>query len=108
MTIGERLRGLRLARNMSQEEVARHIGVTRSAYSHYEINNRQPVYSNLNKLALLFDVPIDYILNEDRTDYARETKQLLQLWHSLDHSSRQHTLHILRQSIQQADHPAQP
>ncbi|MBN3527531.1 helix-turn-helix domain-containing protein [Paenibacillus apiarius] len=108
MTIGERLRCLRLARNMSQQEVARHIGVTRSAYSHYEINNRQPVYSTLNKLALFFDVPIDYILNEDRTDYARETKQLLQLWHALDRSSRQHTLHILRQCILQPDHPDKP
>jgi transcriptional regulator with XRE-family HTH domain len=51
MNMGERLRELRLRRKISQEEVARHIGITRSAYSHYEINNRQHVYDTLIKLA---------------------------------------------------------
>jgi transcriptional regulator with XRE-family HTH domain len=62
MKMGERLKALRLARNISQEEVARQIGITRSAYSHYEINNRQPVYETLIKLAAFFDVSLDYII----------------------------------------------
>lgn len=62
MNMGERLRELRLRRKISQEEVARHIGITRSAYSHYEINNRQPIYETLIKLAAYFDVSLDYII----------------------------------------------
>ncbi len=54
MTMGDRLRELRLRKNISQEEVARRVGITRSAYSHYEINNRQPVYETLIKLANFF------------------------------------------------------
>ncbi|EPY07595.1 XRE family transcriptional regulator [Paenibacillus sp. E194] len=99
MTFGERLRNLRTARNMSQEQVARHIGLTRSAYSHYEINNRQPVYTTLLKLAVLFDVSVDYLINDNSYLESRETNQLLQLWHGLDADSRQQTLQLMRQSL---------
>lgn len=99
MTFGERLRNLRTARNMSQEQVARHIGLTRSAYSHYEINNRQPVYTTLLKLAVLFDVSVDYLINDNSYMGSHETNQLLQLWHGLDADSRQQTLQLMRQSL---------
>lgn len=99
MTFGERLRNLRTARNMSQEQVARHIGLTRSAYSHYEINNRQPVYTTLLKLAVLFDVSVDYLINDNSYLESHETNQLLQLWHGLDTDSRQQTLQLMRQSL---------
>lgn len=99
MTFGERLRNLRTARNMSQEQVARYIGLTRSAYSHYEINNRQPVYTTLLKLAVLFDVSVDYLINDNSYLELRETNQLLQLWHGLDADSRQQTLQLMRQSL---------
>ncbi|NEZ43879.1 helix-turn-helix domain-containing protein [Paenibacillus alvei] len=99
MTFGERLRNLRTVRNMSQEQVARHIGLTRSAYSHYEINNRQPVYSTLLKLTVLFDVSVDYLINDHSYIESHETNQLLQLWHGLDADSRQETLQLMRQSI---------
>ncbi|EPY12338.1 MULTISPECIES: helix-turn-helix domain-containing protein [Paenibacillus] len=99
MTFGERLRNLRTARNMSQEQVARHIGLTRSAYSHYEINNRQPVYTTLLKLAVLFDVSVDYLINDNSYLESHETNQLLQLWHGLDADSRQQTLQLMRQSL---------
>ncbi|SDE73283.1 Helix-turn-helix domain-containing protein [Paenibacillus sp. cl6col] len=99
MTFGERLRNLRTARNMSQEQVARHIGLTRSAYSHYEINNRQPVYTTLLKLAVLFDVSVDYLINDNSFLESHETNQLLQLWHGLDADSRQQTLQLMRQSL---------
>lgn len=99
MTFGERLRNLRTVRNMSQEQVARHIGLTRSAYSHYEINNRQPVYSTLLKLAVLFDVSVDYLINDNSYIESHETNQLLQLWHGLDADSRQQTLQLMRQSL---------
>ena len=62
MTMGDRLRELRLRKNMSQEEISKQIGITRSAYSHYEINNRQPVYETLIKLSTFFDVSLDYII----------------------------------------------
>lgn len=101
MTIGERLRRLRVSRKWSQEEVARQIGVTRSAYSHYEINSRQPVYDTVCKLATLFDVPIDYLIDHTIEDAQPvETKRLLTLWQSMDEATREQTLGMMLYVIQ--------
>ena len=104
MTIGERLRRLRLSRNWSQEEVARQIGVTRSAYSHYEINSRQPIYDTICKLAIIFDVSIDYLINFDNEDHQpEETKRLLKLWQSMDEQTREQALSMMQHVSQQAN-----
>ncbi|MCG7406698.1 helix-turn-helix domain-containing protein [Paenibacillus sp. ACRRX] len=104
MTIGERLRRLRMSRKLSQEEVARHIGVTRSAYSHYEINSRQPVYDTIRKLAVLFDVSIDYLVNADNQDKQPvETQRLLQMWQSMDEHSREQTLSMMQHVMKHSE-----
>ncbi|WP_276351490.1 helix-turn-helix domain-containing protein [Cohnella caldifontis] len=105
MNIGERLRELRLSRNISQEEVARHIGITRSAYSHYEINNRQPVYETLIKLAAFFDVSIDYMLGGSAAKHrsepmeARDTREILHLLRNMDQDQRKKTIRLMSDLI---------
>ncbi|WP_328805265.1 helix-turn-helix domain-containing protein [Paenibacillus albicereus] len=86
MTMGDRLRELRLSKNLSQEEVSRHIGITRSAYSHYEINNRQPVYETLMKLAAFFEVSLDYMIGGDQnqSDSQQLNKDTLDLLQTLN------------------------
>lgn len=104
MTIGERLRRLRLSRKWSQEEVARRIGVTRSAYSHYEINSRQPVYETVCKLAILFDVSIDYLINHDNLDMQPvETKRLLVLWQTMDEQTREQAFNMIQYVAQNSN-----
>ncbi|WP_195570825.1 helix-turn-helix transcriptional regulator [Paenibacillus sp. 1001270B_150601_E10] len=104
MSLGKRLRQLRRQRKWSQEQVARQIGVTRSAYSHYEINSRQPVYDTICKLSVLFEVSIDYLINPDIEDVEpAKTKILLQLWQAMDEADKEHTLnmmaHVVKQSV---------
>ncbi|MFC4598016.1 helix-turn-helix domain-containing protein [Cohnella hongkongensis] len=101
MTMGDRLRELRLQRKISQEEVARHIGITRSAYSHYEINNRQPVYDTLIKLASFFDVSLDYIIggtetrsSVDPTD-SSATGDILTLLQRMNREQREQSLSLI-------------
>lgn len=53
---------LREERNLSQEEIAQFLGVTRQAYSRYEREERELNYKSLVKLSKFFDVSIDYIL----------------------------------------------
>jgi transcriptional regulator with XRE-family HTH domain len=92
MSMGYRLRELRLSRQISQEEVARHIGITRSAYSHYEINNRQPVYDTLIKLAAYFDVTLDYIIGGSRQhaqSASPDTKDTQEILHLLQHMNKE-------------------
>lgn len=60
----ERLRSLREKKGLSQSQVADIIGVTRTAYIHYETGRYQPV-RKLKELCKLFDVSSDYILGND-------------------------------------------
>ncbi|XEC92648.1 helix-turn-helix domain-containing protein [Paenibacillus tarimensis] len=104
--MGDRLRELRLKKNMSQEEVARHIGITRSAYSHYEINNRQPVYDTLIKLAHLFEVSLDYMIGGDTSKQdgiAPDTFEIIRLLNNMDQEQRKRSIAKMMQLIQQAE-----
>ena len=65
MTVtGDRLRALRQNLGISQEEVAKKLGISRPAYVNYEQGKSQPV-RKLKELATLFDVTTDYILGKD-------------------------------------------
>jgi len=102
MTMGNRLRQLRLKRSISQEEVAKHIGITRSAYSHYEINNRQPVYETLLKLASFYDVSLDYIIGRDTSDkpgVPEDTVEIINFLNTLDNSERKTKIDMMMSVI---------
>jgi len=58
--IGNRIRNVRA--HFSQEEFARRLGISLSAYRNYEYGERTPPGDVLVKLSSLFDVPADWIL----------------------------------------------
>ena len=60
----QRLRELREAKGLSQNEVAKLIGVTRTAYLHYETGRYKPI-RKIKELCNLFNVTSDYILGTD-------------------------------------------
>lgn len=57
-----RLRLLRVASGMKQEDIARELEVGRSAYAYYELSRSKPDYDALMKLAKLFNVTVDYLI----------------------------------------------
>lgn len=59
-----RLRELRLNKGLRQEQVARLIGVNKSAISTYENDARQPSFEILVRLANLYRVSTDYLLGQ--------------------------------------------
>ncbi len=61
-SIGERIRELRQSKNLRQEQVAKIIGVDRSAVTAYENGTRQPTFDTLVSMARLFHVSTDYLL----------------------------------------------
>lgn len=63
--IGKRLRAARLARKLTQQNVADILGMTVNAYQKYEQSERSPSLETLVKLADLFHVPTDWILCRD-------------------------------------------
>ena len=59
-----RLRELRLSKGLRQEQVAKLIGVNKSAISTYENDTRQPSFEILVRLANLYRVSTDYLLGQ--------------------------------------------
>lgn len=62
---GDKIRELRENLNMTQEEFAKAINISRSALSNYERSFRQPEYDVLKKIAKFCNVTTDYILELD-------------------------------------------
>ena len=61
-----RLRELRKIKQLSQEDVAKYLGITRTAYNKYESGNIRPT-RKLNELAILFNVSVDYLLGREES-----------------------------------------
>ena len=47
--------------------MAKILGISRQAYSNYELGNREADYSTLKKLSNYFGVTVDYLLGETDT-----------------------------------------
>ena len=66
------LKKLRKEKGLLQDDVARHLGLTRPAYSHYETGRRIPDAAMLEKLADLYGVTTDDILGRSDKPFGRE------------------------------------
>ncbi len=62
MKLSERMKMLRLERGLRQEDTAKELGISMSAYCRYEYGKREPNASTLWRMADLFDVSIDYLV----------------------------------------------
>ena len=62
MELKQRLKELRLEKNMTQADVARMMNMSKMAVSHWEKGNSEPSIEQLKKLAKFFDVSIDYLV----------------------------------------------
>ena len=60
--LGEKIKMLRMSKNITQTVLASRLGITKSVVSAYENSIRYPSYDVLVKLANIFDVSTDYLL----------------------------------------------
>lgn len=63
--IGGKIAELRKEQGLNQKELAKKIGVSRSALSLYEIDRREPDLETVKKIASLFGVTTDYLLGAE-------------------------------------------
>lgn len=76
MLLGEKLRRLRIARQLSQEQLADKLQVSRQAISKWELGESIPDTENLILLSKFYGVSIDYLLlNELNISSELETKR---------------------------------
>ena len=64
MKFNERLKELRLSRELTQEEFAKRIGISRSAVGMYEKGKREPDFETLELFADFFNVDMNYLLGK--------------------------------------------
>lgn len=65
--MSEKIRELRIAKNISQVELGRLLGVTKQSVSNWENNNILPSIEMLRKLATFFSVSADFLLDLNET-----------------------------------------
>ena len=63
-SIGQRFKNVRKVLNMSQEEFASSLGITKQAISNFEHSKSLPSMVILNKMLLNFDVNLNYLVSE--------------------------------------------
>lgn len=64
MTTGEKIAALRKGNNITQEQLAELLGVTRQSVSRWEMDLAFPETEKLIRLSKLFSCSIDYLLSE--------------------------------------------
>lgn len=69
MSIGERISDLRKSKNISQEQLARYLGISRQAVSKWENDLSSPDTLNLIKLADLLETEVAYLATGQKPVY---------------------------------------
>lgn len=87
----DRLKELRAAAGLTQQDVAKFLGVERSTYVKYERGNSDPPTPTLIRLADYFGVSVDYIIGHNPSQasvmlpkISKDDISLLEKFHSLD------------------------
>ena len=70
---GDKLKAMRTARALSQEQLAKRLNVTKSMISAYENSVRLPSYDVLTKIALFFSVSFDYLFGTNEHQFLDTT-----------------------------------
>ena len=81
MNLGQRIQELRKKANLSQGDLASKIEISYPQMSRYEIKNVQPPADVLKRLADVFGVSIDYLVNgtlEQKAERSLDDNELLQ------------------------------
>lgn len=62
MSLGKRIKHLRLGKELSQEELANFLGTKRATLGNWELERVKPDYETIKAIAEFFNVTTDYLL----------------------------------------------
>lgn len=79
MTLGEKLKDARKQAGLSQEQLSEKLGISRSAVAKWETDKGIPDVDNLKALSQLFEVSIDYLLDNGKDSDKTIIKELIDL-----------------------------
>ena len=68
MEFAERLKTLRKQVKLTQAQIAEKLDISQQAYASWERGAKKPTQENLVKIAKLFNVSVDTLVSNDKTD----------------------------------------
>ncbi len=80
LLIGENIKRLRRQRNLTQEEVAAHLGISFQSISKWERADGYPDITMLPSLANYFDVSVDELIGMDEIAKSEKYDEINRLW----------------------------
>lgn len=75
MTLGEKIQLLRKQRGLSQDGLAERLSVSRQAISKWELGDSLPDTSNVIQMSKVFEVSLDYLLNNGCNDDLNKSQE---------------------------------
>ncbi len=89
MSFGERLRAARERKNLTQEQVAKHFGISREAVQQWESATIMPRGAKLDRLARLLEVSVQWLVSgSDEVPLSDEERSLVNLYRNAPADSR--------------------
>ena len=93
MSIGKKIRELRLEHNLLQRELAKEIHIAPNTLSQFETGQANPSYEVLSLIADFFQCSTDYLLGPQ---LSADEQELLQIYQSLSPAHRSQVLEYAR------------
>ncbi len=84
INIGDNLKKLRKAKNLSFRRLAKHVGISFSNLADYERNEIIPSLENALKICKFFKVPLEYLLLGEKSNLKYSDIELVELFNEVD------------------------
>ncbi len=92
--VNERIKELRTKMHLSQDYVAKYLGISRSSYTQMENGNRKVLADEVAQLGNLFGVSADSILNG--TEISQPTTLFARSFEKLDENDQAEIMNLIR------------
>ncbi|WP_298213954.1 helix-turn-helix domain-containing protein [Acidocella sp.] len=79
-TVGARIRALRLAANMTQDELAAKLSVSRSAIAQWETDRAGQIRENIEKIAKALNTSLGYLVSGETGSLTGDELALMRLY----------------------------
>lgn len=96
MQLHDKLQQLRKSKGLTQADLAEKLEVSRQSISSWEVGSITPSVERLKAISRLYDVPLDYLLNDEQegleNDFSKENQEDLERDTSSDEKKEENSL----------------
>ncbi|MDD2878511.1 MAG: helix-turn-helix transcriptional regulator [Acidiphilium sp.] len=88
-SVGQRIRALRLANNLTQDQFAGQLGVSRSAIAQWETDRAGQIRENLERIAKVLGTSLAYLVSGETGSLQGDELALMRLYRACAQEDRQ-------------------